>query len=358
MITYHTAIVFISCLSMAVMIAGAESNHLLPRLRKRFFQLLFLLLIIANLSEYLASTLEGTSTSPALLLFFRFTEFCVAPFIPVVCMLALNDLNRSQHWIVFPAIFNLVLQLASLVSGCVFFIGPGNQHQHGALFGLYLAIVVLEALLLMLHCQRFSQKYRYTNSHFLLLINLIVLVAVIESLLFPDIFLDWTCVSFAAILFYCYYNQLVHQIDDLTGLLNRMSMDQAVAQIRKPVVIIFFDVDRFKQINDEYGHNFGDSCLEMVSKALREVFDPYGYCYRYGGDEFCVIQEKAQGGTEALISQYITKLKKLREAEPRIPCVSVGYATFDPAANDIDAAVNRADAMMYFYKQLHRRQNL
>ena len=59
-----------------------------------------------------------------------------------------------------------------------------------------------------------------------------------------------------------------------------------------------------------------------------------------------------------MISQYITKLKKLREAEPRIPCVSVGYATFDPAANDIDAAVNRADAMMYFYKQLHRRQNL
>ncbi len=96
----------------------------------------------------------------------------------------------------------------------------------------------------------------------------------------------------------------------------------------------------------------------MVSKAMREVFDPYGYCYRYGGDEFCVIQEQAQGDTEALISQYITKLKKLREAEPRIPCVSVGYATFDPAANGIDAAVNRADEMMYFYKQLHRRQNL
>ena len=104
----------------------------------------------------------------------------------------------------------------------------------------------------------------------MILINLIVLVAVVVSLLMPTILLDWTCISFAAILFYCYYNQLVHQIDDLTGLLNRMSMDQAVAQIRKPVVIIFFDVDRFKQINDEYGHNFGDSCLEMVSKALRE----------------------------------------------------------------------------------------
>lgn len=358
MITYHTAIVFISCLSMAVMIAGTESNHLLPRLRKRFFQLLFFLLIITNLTEWLAETLSGTSTAPVLLILFQFTEFCIAPFIPIVCMLALTNLNRSERWIVIPAIFNLVLQLVSLVSGCVFFIGPGNHYQHGVLYGPYIAIVVLEALLLMLHCQKFSQKYRYTNFWFLILINLIVLIAVLESLLFPDIFLDWTCVSFAAILFYCYYNQLVHQIDDLTGLLNRMSMDQAVAQIRKPVVIIFFDVDRFKQINDEYGHNFGDSCLEMVSKALREVFDPYGYCYRYGGDEFCVIQEQSQGDTEALISQYITKLKKLREAEPRIPCVSVGYATFDPAANGIDAAVNRADEMMYFYKQLHRRQNL
>lgn len=209
MITYHTAIVFISCLSMAVMIAGTESNHLLPRLRKRFFQLLFFLLIITNLTEWLTETLCGTSTAPVLLILFRFTEFCIAPFIPIVCMLALTNLNRSERWIVIPAIFNLVLQLVSLVSGCVFFIGPGNHYQHGVLYGSYIAIVVLEALLLMLHCQKFSQKYRYTNFWFLILINLIVLIAVLESLLFPDIFLDWTCVSFAAILFYCYYNQLV-----------------------------------------------------------------------------------------------------------------------------------------------------
>ena len=183
MITYHTAIVFISCLSMAVMIAGTESNHLLPRLRKRFFQLLFLLLIITNLTEWLAETLGGTSTAPVLLILFKFTEFCVAPFIPIVCMLALSDLNRLPRWIAIPALFNLVLQLVSLVSGCVFFIGPGNHYQRGALYGLYLAFVVLEALLLMLHCLRFSQKYRYTNFWFLILINLLGLMGAVVSYL-------------------------------------------------------------------------------------------------------------------------------------------------------------------------------
>lgn len=359
MITYYTAIVFISSLSMVVMAAGAESNHLIPVLRKRFFQVLFLLLIVTNLTEWLADTLDGTSAAPALLILFKFIEFSVAPFIPIVCMFALGGLSRGHRWIAIPAALNVTLQLSSLVSSCVFFVTEANRYQHGPLYGLYIAIVVVEALLLMIHCLRYSRKYRYTNFWFLVLINLIVLLAVLETLLLPSIRLDWTCISFAAILFYCYYNQLVYQVDDLTGLLNRMSLDRAIEQMKKPAVVIFFDVDRFKQINDEYGHSFGDTCLVMVSQALREVFENHGYCYRYGGDEFCVIQHQDQTeNTEALISQYIAQLKKLRETEPRTPCVSAGYATFDPAVEDIEDAMKRADEMMYLYKQIHRMQKL
>ena len=150
-----------------------------------------------------------------------------------------------------------------------------------------------------------------------------------------------------------YRAKLYHDV--LTGTYNRRYYEDIASRIVGPAGIALMDVDDFKICNDTYGHYAGDMALETAANAIHSCIRNTDLLIRYGGDEFCVIQENAQGDTEALISQYITKLKKLREAEPRIPCVSVGYATFDPAANDIDAAVNRADAMMYFYKQLHRR---
>ena len=155
-------------------------------------------------------------------------------------------------------------------------------------------------------------------------------------------------------MFLIYCEQLIHQVDALTGLLNRRSFTSAVGRIATSVTVIFFDVDHFKDINDAYGHKFGDKCLQAVAQETRAVFERYGYCYRYGGDEFCVILRRGAVDTDALLSAYFARIRVLREREPRIPYVSAGYAAYDSEIVTIDDALHRADEMMYRYKQRHR----
>lgn len=79
--------------------------------------------------------------------------------------------------------------------------------------------------------------------------------------------------------------------DGLTGLLNRAALrDDFPRFIGHPVCVALIDLDYFKQINDTYGHQFGDRILIFVSKTLKSVFShPDDFCYRYGGDEMLVL---------------------------------------------------------------------
>lgn len=54
-------------------------------------------------------------------------------------------------------------------------------------------------------------------------------------------------------------------------------------------MLIVFDVDDFKHVNDVFGHVKGDLCLSIISDCIKKAYAKYGYCYRVGGDEFCVL---------------------------------------------------------------------
>ena len=54
-------------------------------------------------------------------------------------------------------------------------------------------------------------------------------------------------------------------------------------------MLIVFDLDNFKYINDTYGHQAGDQCLKVIAECLKKAYSRYGNCYRIGGDEFCVL---------------------------------------------------------------------
>ena len=81
-----------------------------------------------------------------------------------------------------------------------------------------------------------------------------------------------------------------NQLDALTGLLNQNSYLNRTAEMRRSGgVLVVFDVDDFKQINDRYGHLQGDVCLAEIADCIKKAYARCGYCYRIGGDEFCVL---------------------------------------------------------------------
>jgi len=164
--------------------------------------------------------------------------------------------------------------------------------------------------------------------------------------------------------------ELRSRTDPLTGMLNRRSFDESLeAQLalarryKRGGALLIIDLDRFKQINDEFGHAAGDEALRVVSRLLAENLretdtvgrDEGGLVARLGGDEFALLlPETDAAGAEAVGERLVAALAAeplaLGNREVRLG-ISVGAATFDwsdgQSAEELMAAADRA---MYMVK--------
>ena len=140
--------------------------------------------------------------------------------------------------------------------------------------------------------------------------------------------------------------------DPLTALVNRRSLPEIFRSVQPHgALLLFFDLDGFKQINDTHGHTTGDVCLKTFAIALRESFRPDDHVIRYGGDEFLVV---ARGLDSAGARSRVDELRlRLERTTPATLVIgfSVGMAELPPGGQP-EAALEAADAQMY--KAKHR----
>jgi two-component system cell cycle response regulator len=152
--------------------------------------------------------------------------------------------------------------------------------------------------------------------------------------------------------------------DGLTGLLNRRSFDDRLKEMcgisvryREPLALLMLDIDRFKSINDEYGHPAGDVALRFVADRIRGVLRLGDFAFRYGGEEFTVLLRKCDAvGAVGVYDRLRDDLKKatvdLGRGASRNLALSGGIATSasENGFRDVDL-VGRADAALYEAKR-------
>ena len=151
-------------------------------------------------------------------------------------------------------------------------------------------------------------------------------------------------------------------MDELTQLSNRRGFE-ALAQhalnvckrLDKPASLLFFDLNKFKQINDTYGHAEGDRALVTFAEVLREVLRESDVIGRLGGDEFVAFLTQADGiETVGILARLRSVLAKRNATAKRgyEIAYSVGQIQYDPAAHgSIAELLAQADAAMYENKQ-------
>ena len=89
------------------------------------------------------------------------------------------------------------------------------------------------------------------------------------------------------------------QHDGLTGLLNRKGLSQVFAAQQGPLAVLYIDLDDFKPVNDEYGHEVGDLMLVEISRRINESVREIDFVARLGGDEFAVLCPGITDSSEA-----------------------------------------------------------
>jgi len=152
--------------------------------------------------------------------------------------------------------------------------------------------------------------------------------------------------------------------DTLTALPNRdLLVDrflQAAAQAdrkQKAVAVLFFDLDRFKRVNDEFGHSVGDKVLQVVARRIQETIRAIDTACRYGGDEFVVILTELEdaGIAEELVEKILRRLAQpypLGEKSITLAS-SAGVAIYPRDGAAWETVMCFADAEMYRAKR-HR----
>lgn len=149
-------------------------------------------------------------------------------------------------------------------------------------------------------------------------------------------------------------------IDELTGLSNRRGFraiaNPALAMCRRldrPATLMFFDLDRFKEVNDEYGHAEGDKVLTQISQILLSEFRNSDVIARLGGDEFCVLLTgTSAGNVERPMQNLDEAIRVWSESVPYTVGFSVGTVSYDPEKHPtIDDLLINADRLMYENKR-------
>jgi diguanylate cyclase (GGDEF)-like protein len=135
--------------------------------------------------------------------------------------------------------------------------------------------------------------------------------------------------------------------DPLTALVNRRSLPEIFRAVQPHgAVLLFFDLDDFKKVNDLRGHAAGDACLKLFANALRDSFRPDDHVIRYGGDEFLVVANGLDtGAARARVDEVRKRMQRAGGGE--LACrFSVGMAELAPGGQP-EAALELADAQMY-----------
>jgi diguanylate cyclase (GGDEF)-like protein len=165
------------------------------------------------------------------------------------------------------------------------------------------------------------------------------------------------------------YDALRHQrdqyerlsrIDPLTGLANRRHhggtldhLGREAQRLRQPLSMLVMDLDHFKRVNDELGHDAGDACLARFADRMREIFtEPGAHLSRLGGEEFGVLLPgldavAAAAAAERMRASLETQPLQLREG-PLAITVSIGVATYLPSqGGSLGDLFRAADRAMY-----------
>jgi diguanylate cyclase (GGDEF)-like protein len=148
---------------------------------------------------------------------------------------------------------------------------------------------------------------------------------------------------------------LAHR-DELTGLYNRRHWDLALesaCRAGRPFLVVLADVDRFKEINDRWGHPAGDAFLQELARDWSQLLQTPEILARYGGDEFACLFYRSQDSLQVLRKQVEASLA---QAFPGLPVgLSLGYALFHPrrplTTKDLMAQADRV-----LYQDKKRRQ--
>lgn len=268
-------------------------------------------------------------------------------------------LIQKYHILVFlPVTLNLLFILLNFKYPLIFIIDHHNFYHRTEFFLLsaILAFTYLFAALLVCIRSFIRAGNHIAKQESRLMIKIFVLplsAALLQTLCY-GVSLIWICVVLSILMIFINFQNQQISTDPLTKINNRSQLDKYMQSLSErssqTFSLIMIDIDRFKYINDTFGHICGDKVLVTVADLLRNASCgcPHSFLCRYGGDEFVMICEVSNlDSILDMLKNYIVAFNAT-QTNPFLLSLSIGNTNFLGSQSDnIDGIIAEADACMY-----------
>lgn len=343
------------------------------REKEQWYKYLIILLFVIVISKLMSEVAVHGVMSNIISLTGTFLLFALTPLVGCFIIKYSNecmDYSKSRtnilliSCLLFSAVNLVILCISQIFSLGLLYKFDGMTYSKGSLYDIRIFFIALEYISMQVYAIYLSRKNKQDFSVVLWIFPIYTLVVAILQFSMKNMIHNYADVFFYSVLLYIYMQSRDLNTDFLTGAVNRRKFD---AELTKRVNNgsevnfsgIMADIDRFKYINDTYGHQAGDDALEAFSDIVIKNFRKTDVVARYGGDEFCILTDICD---EAEIEVAMRRLRKSLDAFnalgkfPFEISFSLGYAVYDCEADGSSSAfLKRLDERMYREKEIHHR---
>lgn len=312
-------------------------------------------------------TIVNTVSSPFAALISQLANaigFALAPLLGFFMLcIVISDTKLEKYKIFFniPIMINALFSFLSIKYGFIFYVTPNNEYMRGPLF--YAQLIMNLAYIILFIILDLTKKKKYIHIDYVCICfnYLFAIAALIMQIIYPKLLLIWGSISLCLIFYYIHYQNMLLWRDPLTSLLNRRMYEKTLQTYshKTSVTIINIDLNFFKLINDTCGHVFGDKVLSTCANILHHHFKDFGFTFRIGGDEFCILCKNIDINIiDTIFTSMENELISIKEQVHMSKLLSYGYCVYIPEKyTSIYEAVKIADSYMYTYKKIHKSCN-
>ena len=259
----------------------------------------------------------------------------------------------------FPLFFGL-LAVVNLFTPVMFEIGPDNVYHRLPLAGYSFVATYVFLFYTVLYVIMNTSKGNRFFLEPVLIFTIPILLGSVIQLMSYGISLIYITEAFGLTCLYIYMQNEASLLDSLTKLYNREYLTRYIkafeASNDKTYLLggLMVDVNRFKEINDRFGHEEGDRALMYISNILKSATSERDLISRYGGDEFVILSKvDMPKDLEPLQDRILEELKEFNATHdtPYELSISIGYGVMDPYVDSSDDFMKLIDSRMYKDKE-------
>jgi diguanylate cyclase (GGDEF)-like protein len=359
MLGSYISIYAIDIIALFFLFALLQKESMISKhLKKSFtYSIFFTVLVVVSEFGNIAAS-QSYANIRFLNILFNVIGFSFTPIIPIVLIWVFDSkiINKFKL-LLLPTFLNIIFVILSPWLGLIFKLDSLNGYDRGIFFILFVIVYVFNISLLVMTILYHCKKRFYPIKWKISALTAFTLFGTTIQLFIPDLYTSWHIVTLSLFILYILLIELENSFDAITGIYNRVTFEKTIKSlsIHKSFTVIAIDINNFKEINDTYGHDYGDNVLKEVSNVIKSNFDKQASAYRIGGDEFnLILRYIDKDRIEKELKSMANDIQQIHKNKSGLPLIAYGYHIyFGEGFSDIKEVFKEADKNMYFNKGIH-----